>query len=197
MAFASFVAVVLITSLPVRADVFWNVAPPNSGDWSVATNWTGGLPASSVNAWIVNGGTATITTMADTCGTLSLGVSGSGTVQMTGGSLTATTVEYVGGSGTGLFVQSGGNNVSEEQQPLFGVWQRQRHLQPRRDRPSTVIGPEQVRRRQPRQRDLYPVRGDENNIASNYGTSLYLGYGKGGNGTYSLGTANCWHPSNT
>ena len=100
-------AVVLLTSLQVRADVYWKVASPNSGDWSVATNWTGGLPTSSVTAWIVNGGTANVTQLGETCGTLSLGGSGSGTVKMTGGGLSASD-QYVGSSGTGTFTQSGG-----------------------------------------------------------------------------------------
>ena len=112
VSFASFVAVVLLTSLEVRADVYWKVASPNSGDWSVATNWTGGLPTSSVTAWIINGGTANVTQLGETCGTLSLGGSGSGTVKMTGGSLSTASYQYVGYSGTGTFMQSGGINGS-------------------------------------------------------------------------------------
>ena len=108
--FASCVAVVLMTSLQARADVYWKVAPPNSGNWSVATNWTGGLPTSSVNAWIINGGTANVTQLGETCGTLSLGGSGSGTVQMTDGSLSTAGYQYVGYSGTGTFTQTGGTN---------------------------------------------------------------------------------------
>ena len=62
------------------------------------------------DAYIVNGGTANVTTTGDGCGTLSLGsTAGSGTVQMTGGSLSAG-YTYVGYSGTGTFTQSGGNN---------------------------------------------------------------------------------------
>ncbi len=111
VAVASFVAVVLLTSLQVRADIYWKVAPPNSGDWSVATNWTGGLPTSSVTAYVVNGGTVNVTQLGETCGTLSLGSgAGSGTVQMTGGSLSAVSYENVGDSGTGTFTQSGGIN---------------------------------------------------------------------------------------
>ena len=111
VAFASVLAVVLLASLQVRADVYWKVAPPNSGDWSVATNWTGGLPTSSVTAYVVNGGTVNVTQLGETCGTLSLGSgAGSGTVQMTGGSLSAVSYENVGDSGTGTFTQSGGIN---------------------------------------------------------------------------------------
>ena len=49
----------LLSSPPARADVTWNVA---SGDWSVATDWSGGLPISGINADIFNGGTVTVTT---------------------------------------------------------------------------------------------------------------------------------------
>ena len=111
--FASFVAVVLMTSLPLHADIYWSNTA--SGDWSNAGDWSGNLlPTSSDNAWIVNGGTATVTTMGDTCGTLSLGSSaGSGTVPMTAGSIYAY-VENIGYSGLGAFTQSGGtHSVSE------------------------------------------------------------------------------------
>ena len=108
--FASFVAVVLLASLPVRADVYWSTS---AGSWSNPGNWGGLVPTSSDNAWIVNGGTATITTMGDTCGTLSLGGStGSGTVQMTDGEFDAIS-QNVGYSGTGTFTQSGGTNSGE------------------------------------------------------------------------------------
>jgi hypothetical protein len=107
--FASFMAVVLIASLQARAQDYWSLSPSQSGDWSVAANWNAGVPNSSVYAYIVNGGTATITQLAETCGTLSLGSSaGSGTVRMTGGSLAAGYDEFVGNSGTGNFIQAGG-----------------------------------------------------------------------------------------
>ncbi len=109
-ALASFVAVVLVASMPAHAQVYWSAS---SGDWSGASNWTGHLvPTGTDSAWIVNSGTATVTTMNATCGSLSLGSpAGSGTVQMTGGSLSAlASTENVGYSGTGNFVQSGGTN---------------------------------------------------------------------------------------
>ena len=113
--FASFAAVVLMALLPVRAaNINWTLAASQSGDWSVAANWGGTLPTSSVNAWIVNGGTATITQPNETCGTLSLGSgAGSGTVQMTGGTLTTSWYQYVGYSGKGTFAQSNGFNNSQ------------------------------------------------------------------------------------
>jgi autotransporter-associated beta strand protein len=101
-------AVLLFAPGPARAQqTSWNV---QSGDWSVGSYWTAGLPTNSTDAYIVNGGTATITTAGDTCNDLWLGsAAGSGTVQMTDGALSAGT-QYVGYSGTGTFTQSGGSN---------------------------------------------------------------------------------------
>ncbi len=111
VSFASFGVAVLMTSLPVRADVTWTLPARQSGDWSSTVNWSGGtLPTTSDTAYIVNGGTANVTQLGETCGTLSLGSNaGSGAVQMTGGNLTSGD-QYVGYSGTGTFTQSGGNN---------------------------------------------------------------------------------------
>jgi hypothetical protein len=81
-ALASFLAVVLIAALPVRADFTWTLPAGQAGDWSVASNWGGTLPTTGANAWIVNGGTANVTQLGETCGTLSLGSgTGSGTVR--------------------------------------------------------------------------------------------------------------------
>ena len=58
-ALASFAAVVLAASLPARICYWTNTS---SGDWSNATNWSEvSCPTSTDNAWIVNGGTATVT----------------------------------------------------------------------------------------------------------------------------------------
>jgi T5SS/PEP-CTERM-associated repeat protein len=111
-AFASFAAIALLASVPARADVYWTLSPSQTGDWSVAANWGGLLPTGTDNAWIVNGGTANVTTMGDTCGTFSLGNgTGNGTVQMPGGGLSATYYEYVGSAGAGTFTQTGGTNT--------------------------------------------------------------------------------------
>jgi hypothetical protein len=109
VALGSFVAVMLFGSLQAHAQVYWS---KSSGDWSGASNWIGNLvPTSTATAYINNGGTAGITQLGETCGTLSLGSSaGSGTVQMTGGSLYVAANEYVGNTGTGSFTQSGGTN---------------------------------------------------------------------------------------
>ncbi len=111
-AFASVAAFVLMASLPARADVYWTLSPSQTGDWSVATNWGGTLPTSSDNAWIVNGGTATISSTSPACQSLYLGTSaGSGALQITTGRLSASQ-QYVGYSGTGTVMQSGGANTT-------------------------------------------------------------------------------------
>jgi autotransporter-associated beta strand protein len=88
----------------------WAAVSPS--DWSLPANWSGGtsVPASGDTAYIVNGGTAAVTTTGDACGTLSLGsTAGTGTVQMTAGGIFANGSIFVGYSGTGTFIQSGGN----------------------------------------------------------------------------------------
>ncbi len=104
VALASIVAAsVMLTDAPLHAANYtWAVS---AGDWSVASNWWGAVAptGSSSTAYIVNGGTANVTTIGAICGTLSLGNSaGSGSVQMTGGSL-STGYQLVGDSGIGNF----------------------------------------------------------------------------------------------
>ncbi len=108
-------ALLLLSSQPARADITWNVP---SGDWSVATNWSGGAaPTSTDNADIFNGGTVTITESPEVCSTLSLGnTAGSGFAEMLDGSLTVNASlyyngEFVGSSGIGCFTQSGGTHT--------------------------------------------------------------------------------------
>ena len=72
-----------------------------------------GVPTSNTNVDIYNGGTATITTTGNTCGNLSLGsTTGSGTIQMTGGSLSVSGSAFVGYSGSGTYSVSGTGNLS-------------------------------------------------------------------------------------
>ena len=84
----------------------------SSGDWSLPANWGGTLlPTSNDTAYIVNGGTATITSIGPTCYTLSLGsTAGAGTLQVSGGSLSAVYDEYIAYAGTAAFTQAGGVN---------------------------------------------------------------------------------------
>ena len=105
---ASFVALVLIAPLGARGDVTWTLPAGRVGDWSVASNWGGSVPGSSDNAYVLNGGTLSVTQTGEVCNALSLGGSG-GTVNMTAGALSAGAV-YVGNAGTGSFTQFGGTN---------------------------------------------------------------------------------------
>jgi len=152
-ALAGFAAAVLMTSLQAHADVFWSTS---AGDWSVPSNWGGTIPTSGDNAWVVNGGTATITQSGEACGALTLGNSaGRGAVQMGNGSLSlynglilgndpgsngayvlsgngqlslvevpgASWEEIVGNCGTGNFVQLGGTNQFNYGGGLVLGWQ--------------------------------------------------------------------------
>ncbi len=107
MATATFL---LLVATPLQAASYnWAVA---SGDWLTASNWGGTLPTGSDNAYIVNGGTAAVTLSGAVCQSLYLGDPGStqsGTVQMSGGDLSAS-YEYLGYSGTGTLMQTGGTN---------------------------------------------------------------------------------------
>ncbi|MGO9113049.1 MAG: hypothetical protein ACLP9L_27775 [Thermoguttaceae bacterium] len=186
VSFASFVVVVLMTSLPARADVTWTLPAGQSGDWSVASNWGGTLPTSSDTATIVNGGTATITLLGEVCGTLSLGGStGSGTVQMTNGGL-STGAQYVGSSGLGTFTQSGGiNNINiYDYTGLYlannagssGTYNLSGNGQ--LSAPSEYVGYSGT--------GTFTQSGGTNNINGYYNNSLYLGNKAASSGTYNL-----------
>jgi autotransporter-associated beta strand protein/YVTN family beta-propeller protein len=83
----------------------WQV---QAGDWSVASNWGSVLPSSTADiAYVLNGGTVNVTQTGESCGTLSLG--GSGSVNLTAGSLAAL-YENVPAAGSASFTQSGGTN---------------------------------------------------------------------------------------
>jgi autotransporter-associated beta strand protein len=103
-------AVLLLTpSLVLAANRYWSVTSP--GDWSDGTNWGGTEPGSGDYAYIINGGTATIGSLGESCTYLRLGGTGSGTVQMVDGSLSAS-YQSVGQTGVGTFIQSGGTNTT-------------------------------------------------------------------------------------
>ena len=93
------------------ANYSWNVS---SGTWSTATDWNlSVVPGTADTAWVVNGGTAAITSgVSASCGTLLMGGAGSGGLLLSsGGSLTVHSGgEYVGYTGTAKFTQTGGTN---------------------------------------------------------------------------------------
>ena len=118
---ARFVAVAFLATVAIFAandafatTKFW-LLPSPAADWSTAPLWSGPgftMPTASDTAVIANGGTATVTLLGETCGTLSLGSgAGSGTVYMTAGGLATINSEYIGDSGPGSFVQSGGTHT--------------------------------------------------------------------------------------
>ena len=106
-ALLGFVAAMLLlsSSFTAAATYSWS---GSFDDWGNASNWGGIVPSSNDDAYITNGGTATISQFSPTCRYLYLGGSDTGAVQMTGGQLT-TTSSYIGNQGTGVFSQSGGN----------------------------------------------------------------------------------------
>jgi formylglycine-generating enzyme len=109
------VVVLLISPLTARANVTWALPAGQSGDWAVASNWGGSVPTVNDTAYVVNGGTATITQFSGACDALVLGSSAeAGTLQMIGSSShLSASFEYVGDYGTGTFMQTGGTNRSQ------------------------------------------------------------------------------------
>jgi hypothetical protein len=109
-ALAAIAILLIYPALIKAADNDWNVA---AGDWS-DTNpipWTlGAEPSSSDKAYVQNGGTVSITQDGEQCSYLYVGAANSGTIKMTGGSLSVSNFSYIGSSGTGTFEQSGGDN---------------------------------------------------------------------------------------
>ena len=104
---------ILFASPSIAATYYWQVPAGTSDDWSHSGNWGGTLPAPNDTAYIVNGGTANVATSGDACYNLFLGSgAGSGTVNMTAGSLFVANNLNDGYSGTGSFTQSGGTNSS-------------------------------------------------------------------------------------
>jgi len=109
------VAVILLlnSSTSNATNRYWNVP---SGDWSTTSNWLpspGTEPTVSDSAYIQNGGTATVNQPGEVCSILYLGniYAGTGTVQMSGGSLTSY-YAYIGNTGAGNFNHSAGTNTA-------------------------------------------------------------------------------------
>ena len=83
-----------------------------SGDWSIASNWGGTVPTSGETTYISNGGTVNISLTGEKCGLFYVGNAAgeSGFVNQTAGNLSSSSSEYIGFSGVGCYVQSGGTN---------------------------------------------------------------------------------------
>ncbi|MGA2616425.1 MAG: autotransporter-associated beta strand repeat-containing protein [Thermoguttaceae bacterium] len=166
----------LVPPLPARAQTYWNASSDN---WSVASDWTAGLPTSSTNAYIANGGTATVSSTGPACSYLYLGTpAGSGLLQMSGGSLVTQWDEDVGYSGTGSFTQSGGTN-SPSSNLNVGYLRGSSGTYTLNAGTLSCTNFEYVG---------YYGTGNfvQTGGSSGFGASVYLGYNAGSSGTYSL-----------
>lgn len=121
--------VVWLVATPLNAQNYydWNVP---YGDWSQAANWWGPsntVPTLSDDAYISNGGTATISLPGAVCNSLTVegnyqsGVEYPSAVLMIGGGLTTANNLYVGYFGPGSFTQSAGVNTVSTYLEV-GVW---------------------------------------------------------------------------
>lgn len=103
-----------------QTDFFWNVA---NGDFSTGTNWNPtGPPLFIDNAFINNGGTATVSSGTSEAFVLELGSAGgaSGTFNVTGGEYIGNDRIRIGEVGTGTATFSGGTvQVPSGQQDIF------------------------------------------------------------------------------
>ncbi|OAI57445.1 hypothetical protein AYO49_01940 [Verrucomicrobiaceae bacterium SCGC AG-212-N21] len=93
----------------VQAQVTWNNA--GTGNWFTNTNWTPNtVPTSAIDASINNGGTAQVLAAGGAVRLLTLGASAgqSGTLQVSGGTLTTSSSMAVGDFGTGTLTVSNG-----------------------------------------------------------------------------------------
>lgn len=104
---ALFLSAVLASLTPARAvDRRWNVA---AGDWFTNENWSpSGLPGVGDDTIFSNGGTAQIASGSAIIGDLFMGYFGSGSLNITGGSLTTGSFVGFGTGGSGTVNVSGG-----------------------------------------------------------------------------------------
>ena len=173
----AFLATIVIaaTANGMAATQTWTVL---SGDWHTPSNWGGTTPTKGLNAAIVNGGTATVTQLGETCRVLSLGSSSSaesGTVQMNAGSLSAIFNELIGNSGPGIFTQSGGTHSADLYLGNLGGGSGTYNLSGGSLSTSSVVignsGP-----------GSFTQTGGTHSVSS----EMYLGYDTGSSGTYTL-----------
>ena len=100
----------LVAASPAFADTIWKSA---TGIWADPSNWTLGVPSSSVVAQINNAGTAQISSGIASASDVYLGlnIGQGGSLLLSGGTLAITQAEYVGLEGSGTFNQTGGLNA--------------------------------------------------------------------------------------
>ena len=176
----------------------------SSGDWAMASNWGGTAPTANDAAYVIDGGTATVSLAGATCGTLTLG-SGttSGTVQISAGGLAvpgqiylapfagtsgaislggagslSSPSESIGYAGTGSFNQTGGSNSSASGVVYLGFG-------------TGSSGTYNLAAGLSSEAYEYVAWSGSGNLTQSGGTNsvasnLYLGFGAGGSGTYSL-----------
>lgn len=85
---------------------YWSVL---SGNWSNVSNWGGAAPTSDDNAYIVNGGTATISSYSRAY-SIQLGGTNTGTILLNSVNNLVAASASIGYQGTGLLVNSSGYN---------------------------------------------------------------------------------------
>lgn len=79
-------ALLLLSPATVQGQTsIWQLAPPTSGDWFTAGNWSGGVPTASRLARIDNGGTVVVSSGSAAANALRVGFDGSGYVEQYGG----------------------------------------------------------------------------------------------------------------
>ena len=111
----SFVVAVVLAAGPLyAANDYFNLVAGQSADWSTSGSWSSLAPPQPADtAYIIYGGTATITQPGAVCTYLYLGDPNSvntGTIQMSGGNLSVASKEFIGNQGAGTFTQTGGTN---------------------------------------------------------------------------------------
>ncbi|HUB25527.1 MAG TPA: hypothetical protein VL992_08850, partial [Tepidisphaeraceae bacterium] len=119
---------VFLTTRHGWADTIWQAG---TDTWFNDANWSGDQPTSTSTADINNSGTADIASGLASTNVLNLGQAAgqSGSVAITGGTLSVATVEepgvlvggyeYIGLSGTGSFIQSGGFNDNSSGRGIY------------------------------------------------------------------------------
>ncbi len=114
--------VVLVADDSRAQNTYWQVG---TGSWGEPTNWNGGLPGTSSYAFITNHGTARV----DCDGVarhvfIGYWAGNSGIVEVADpGSLSVRELIYVGGYGTGTFIQTGGTvAITMSGRVHLGVW---------------------------------------------------------------------------